>query len=55
MEAKNKSEARFSFIQGGYVEDAEQQGANFRLRLFFGFMMNMNLPYNYKCIASVQI
>lgn len=25
MEAKNKSEARFSFIQGGYVEDAEQQ------------------------------
>lgn len=25
MEAKNLSEARFSFIQGGYVEDVEQQ------------------------------
>ncbi|XP_006339197.1 diphthamide biosynthesis protein 2 [Solanum tuberosum] len=25
MEAKNQSEARFSFIQGGYVEDVEQQ------------------------------
>lgn len=25
MEAKNQSEARFSFIQGGYVEDFEQQ------------------------------
>lgn len=36
MEAKNQSEARFSFIQGGYVEDVEQQGALFCFHLFFG-------------------
>lgn len=40
VEVEEESEARFSFLQGGYIEDFELQGISFFLRPHFNFFVN---------------